>query len=151
MVREKLSPREPGSRGFGHTLGSSCDEQARAQGLRTFQTPLPLPPGPNTTPTLTFKASHLSQKHKAEAGRTHLWGIPRMTFSIPISLDLSMIVFRAGIMTSQRIYHFFFIHSFINGHLRCSGIFLNESQMIVGHYLVLLLSHFSRVRLHVTP
>jgi len=101
VVREKLSPREPGSRGFGHTLGSSCDEQARAQGLRTFQTPLPLPPGPNTTPTLTFKASHLSQKHKAEAGRTHLWGIPRMTFSIPISLDLSMIVFRAGIMTSQ--------------------------------------------------
>lgn len=107
MVREKLSPREPGSRGFGHALGSFCDEQARAQGVRPFQTPLPLRPGPNNTPTLTFKASHPSQlagpggEAQAEAGRTHLCGIPRMTFSIPISLDLSMMVFRAGIMTSQ--------------------------------------------------
>lgn len=31
----------------------------------------------------------------------YLCGIPRMTFSIPISLDLSMMVLRAGIMTSQ--------------------------------------------------
>jgi hypothetical protein len=30
-----------------------------------------------------------------------LCGIPRMMFSIPISLDLSMMVLRAGIMTSQ--------------------------------------------------
>lgn len=43
----------------------------------------------------------LGENHEAEAGRTHLCGIPRMTFSIPISLDLSMMVFRAGIMTSQ--------------------------------------------------
>lgn len=39
---------------------------------------------------------------KMPVGRgTHLCGIPKMTFSIPISLDLSMMVLRAGIITSQ--------------------------------------------------
>ena len=80
---------------------------SQGPGSQTFPDPFASTLGPNNTPTLTFKATHPSQlagpggDAQAEAGRAHLCGIPRMTFSIPIWLDLSMMVFRAGIMTSQ--------------------------------------------------
>lgn len=78
-----------------HVLGSVCDEQG-SENVPGHSAPtlvlIPIPastsvPGP--------------EKEQAGEDEAHLCGIPRMTFSIPISLDLSMMVLRAGIMTSQ--------------------------------------------------
>lgn len=52
--------------------------------------------------TLTAASFFPQSKHAGEVNRwPYLCGIPRMTFSTPISLDLSIMVLRAGIMTSQ--------------------------------------------------
>lgn len=47
----------------------------------------------------------LIQAHKLNIlfvwNQTYLWGMPMITLSIPAALDLSMIIFRAGIRTSH--------------------------------------------------
>lgn len=88
--------------GFGQVSGSCCQEQARPGALRTYQVPCFFTSNPTNAPHSDCHLPFPPSKHCGEGTQwPYLCGIPRMTFSIPISLDLSIMVLRAGIMTSQ--------------------------------------------------